>query len=280
MSGTGRCAPEAALARAVSRTVKRRAAAAWARQAQGRQACGGIRPVDHSSASSQFPQLAIAVNDRSSVSSGTRAFARVTRWRWRASRNESRIGSTLSTAAQRVVIEYEQHLDGPRYPNLTPVALRDALTRRCDLMHGRRCSPVGVPRLLLDLILRDGRVARIRPGEASTCNRALVLCTVLPYTYVMIVRSFRHRGLRQLFETNSSRLLKQDLVERVRGILAALAMAETLDGFVHEAAPGWRVHRLSGTRRNEWSISVSGNWRITFEERDGGIEHVNLEDYH
>ena len=48
----------------------------------------------------------------------------------------------------------------------------------------------------------------------------------------MIVRSFRHRGLRQLFETDSSRLLKQDLVERARGILAAIAMAETMKGFI------------------------------------------------
>ncbi len=36
----------------------------------------------------------------------------------------------------------------------------------------------------------------------------------------------------------------------------------------------------AGARRNEWSVSVSDNWRITFEERDGGIERVNLEDYH
>ena len=96
----------------------------------------------------------------------------------------------------------------------------------------------------------------------------------------MIVRSFRHRGLRQLFEHDSSRLMKQDLAERVRGILAALAIADNMEGFIREAAPGWRVHRLSGARRNEWSVSVSGNWRITFEERQGAIERVNLEDYH
>ncbi|MCY4140254.1 MAG: type II toxin-antitoxin system RelE/ParE family toxin [Rhodobacteraceae bacterium] len=96
----------------------------------------------------------------------------------------------------------------------------------------------------------------------------------------MIVRSIRHRGVRQLYENNSPRLLKQNLVEGVRGILAALAIAENMEGFIRDAAPGWRVHRLSGARRNEWSISVSGNWRITFEERDGEIERLNLEDYH
>ncbi len=53
-----------------------------------------------------------------------------------------------------------------------------------------------------------------------------------------------------------------------------------MEGFIREAAPGCRVHRLSGASRNERSVSVSGNWRITFEERDGEIERVNLEDYH
>ena len=96
----------------------------------------------------------------------------------------------------------------------------------------------------------------------------------------MIVRSVRHRGLRQLVERDSTRLLKQDLVERVRGIVTALVMAESMDAFVREAPLGWRVHRLSGERQGEWSISVSANWRIVFVERDGAIERLNLEDYH
>ena len=57
-------------------------------------------------------------------------------------------------------------------------------------------------------------------------------------------------------------------------------MAETMEGFIREAAPGWRVHRLSGERRNEWSVSESGNWRITFEERNGTIERLSLADCH
>ncbi len=96
----------------------------------------------------------------------------------------------------------------------------------------------------------------------------------------MVIPSIRHRGLRQLFENDSSRLLKQSLMERVRGIMTALVLAENVEGFIREAPPGWRVHRLSGERRNEWSVSVSANWRVTFEERHGGIEYVNLEDYH
>ena len=36
----------------------------------------------------------------------------------------------------------------------------------------------------------------------------------------------------------------------------------------------------SGDRQDEWSVSVSGNWRITFEEEDGYVDRLNLEDYH
>jgi len=46
------------------------------------------------------------------------------------------------------------------------------------------------------------------------------------------------------------------------------------------APPGWRVQKLSGDRAGQWSISVSGNWRITFEIQDDQVWNLNLEDYH
>ena len=53
-----------------------------------------------------------------------------------------------------------------------------------------------------------------------------------------------------------------------------------MSSFIADAPPGWHIHRLAGERRNEWSVSVSGNWRITFEETSGRIGRLNLEDYH
>ena len=66
----------------------------------------------------------------------------------------------------------------------------------------------------------------------------------------------------------------------LRNILTALILAEHVDGFIADAPPGWRVHRLIGDRQGEWSVSVSGNWRITFEEEAGYIDRLKLEDYH
>jgi len=44
--------------------------------------------------------------------------------------------------------------------------------------------------------------------------------------------------------------------------------------------PGYRLHKLKGSRNSIWSITVSGNWRITFEFTDGNVYIVNYEDYH
>lgn len=96
----------------------------------------------------------------------------------------------------------------------------------------------------------------------------------------MVIRSVRHRGLRRFIEDDNSRFLGRDLVDRVRKILTALILAENMDSFITDAPPRWRVHRLLGDRRDEWSVSVSGNWRITFKEDEGDIHRLNLEDYH
>ncbi len=44
--------------------------------------------------------------------------------------------------------------------------------------------------------------------------------------------------------------------------------------------PGYGLHKLTGDRKDAWSIMVSGNWRITFRFESGHAYDVNLEDYH
>lgn len=118
------------------------------------------------------------------------------------------------------------------------------------------------------------------PSDASSRKRGChVRRTVIPFG-IMLVRSIRHRGLRRLLEDDNPRFLPQNLVVRVRNILTVLVLVRDMEEFAAFARPGWRIHRLSGERQNEWSISVSGNWRVTFAEMDGAIERLNLEDYH
>ena len=83
-----------------------------------------------------------------------------------------------------------------------------------------------------------------------------------------------------MIEDDNPRYLSNSLVPRIRNILTALLLAENVQGFLMSCPPGWRSHRLSGERETDWSVSVSGNWRITFRETDGYIDRLNLEDYH
>jgi proteic killer suppression protein len=94
----------------------------------------------------------------------------------------------------------------------------------------------------------------------------------------MNIRAVKHRGLRRFLENDDPRELRPDLVNRVRNILTALVAAADMQGV--QGPPGWRIHRLTGDREGTWSVSVSGNWRITFDLDGGDITNLDLEDYH
>lgn len=59
--------------------------------------------------------------------------------------------------------------------------------------------------------------------------------------------------------------------------LAALDTAHVIDDM---NLPGFRLHPLKGTMAARWSITVSGNWRMTFEFREGNAYVLDYEDYH
>lgn len=60
-------------------------------------------------------------------------------------------------------------------------------------------------------------------------------------------------------------------------LLAALDSAQTIGDM---DIPGFRLHPLKGAASSRWSIRVNGNWRVTFEFRDGDAYILNYEDYH
>ena len=59
--------------------------------------------------------------------------------------------------------------------------------------------------------------------------------------------------------------------------LAALDSAQSIEDM---DIPGYRLHPLKGIRKGFWSITVNGNWRLTFEFLDGNVHILNYEDYH
>ena len=92
-----------------------------------------------------------------------------------------------------------------------------------------------------------------------------------------MIKTFRHKGLKQLFETGKSRGVSADLTRRAVRQLDLLNRA-TQPSDVN--LPGYRLHELKGDRKGTWSLTVSGNWRITFTFSEGDAYDVDFEDYH
>lgn len=94
----------------------------------------------------------------------------------------------------------------------------------------------------------------------------------------MDIVSITHKGLKDFIEKNDAKGLKQDQIARIRRVLAVLISAQNMDAV--QGPPGWRIHQLKGDRAGVWSISISGNWRMTFAIENSHIAELNLEDYH
>jgi proteic killer suppression protein len=92
-----------------------------------------------------------------------------------------------------------------------------------------------------------------------------------------MIRTIKHRGLKRLYERGDRSGIGANIRDRVERIMSVLDQAENLDDL---DLPGYRLHPLTGDRRDIWSIRVTGNWRITFGFAGGDVFDVDLEDYH
>ncbi len=92
----------------------------------------------------------------------------------------------------------------------------------------------------------------------------------------MIV-SFRHKGLKLLFEKGDRRRVLSEHADKIERVLARLEEASEVGNM---DLPGFRLHPLKGDLAGNWSVTVSGNWRIVFRFEGGHACHVDLIDYH
>ncbi|MBC8322533.1 MAG: type II toxin-antitoxin system RelE/ParE family toxin [Candidatus Marinimicrobia bacterium] len=92
-----------------------------------------------------------------------------------------------------------------------------------------------------------------------------------------MILSFKHKGLKRYYDTGSKAGIQAKHEKRLRLMLSALDTATKIDDM---DIPGFKLHPLKGSRNKLWSISVSGNWRLTFNFEDGNAYIVNYEDYH
>ena len=91
-----------------------------------------------------------------------------------------------------------------------------------------------------------------------------------------MIKSFKHKGLAELFERGRTRLVAPDLQSRCLRRLQALDQTESLTDL---NVPGFYFHGLHGVPKR-YSIHVNGPWCITFEWEEGEALRGDLEQYH
>ena len=91
------------------------------------------------------------------------------------------------------------------------------------------------------------------------------------------MRRVAQRCLRRFHAAGSTAGIQPSHAKKLRMQLAALETAVTIEDM---DLPGFRLHPLVGAERGRWSIWVNGNWRLTFEYRDGNVYVLDYEDYH
>lgn len=92
-----------------------------------------------------------------------------------------------------------------------------------------------------------------------------------------MIASFKHRGLKALYEGKTARRVAPEHVQKLSDILAVLDRSQTLRDV---DLPGLRLHALKGDMKGHYAVSVSGNWRVTFRVEDGDAIEVDYVDYH
>jgi proteic killer suppression protein len=92
-----------------------------------------------------------------------------------------------------------------------------------------------------------------------------------------MIKSFRHKGLERFFSTGTTRGIDAQQAAKLRRLLTALHMASASADL---SQPNYRLHQLHGDRRGQWSMWVSGNWRLVFEFDGTDVIDVDLVDYH
>ena len=96
-----------------------------------------------------------------------------------------------------------------------------------------------------------------------------------------MILNFANKSAQEIWETNSSKSLPKEHWLRAKALLTIMHATNDLgDLKIKGEPPTIRLHKLKGSRRNEWSVTVRLPWCITFKFKNGDFFDVRIENYH
>jgi len=92
-----------------------------------------------------------------------------------------------------------------------------------------------------------------------------------------MIKSWKHKGLEQLYLTGSKAGIQPAHARRLTVILQLLDAAETAESL---DLPGLFFHPLKDDLKGYYSLRVNGNWSVIFKFENKNAYVVNYLDYH
>ena len=92
-----------------------------------------------------------------------------------------------------------------------------------------------------------------------------------------MIKSFAHKGLKEFYYSGSKKGIKPEHANRLGRMLDRLDASISAQDM---NLPGYDLHSLKGDKKDMWSVSVSGNWRMTFYFEGQDAYLVDYMDYH
>jgi proteic killer suppression protein len=92
-----------------------------------------------------------------------------------------------------------------------------------------------------------------------------------------MIKSFIHKGLEDFFYDGTYKGIQARHASKLKAILDRLDAANDIKDMNY---PGSDLHLLQPKKKGRWALKISGNWRFTFEFKDGDAFNVDIEDYH
>jgi toxin HigB-1 len=99
----------------------------------------------------------------------------------------------------------------------------------------------------------------------------------LQVTILFMIKSFNHKGLEDFFHSGKKKGIKPEHADRLERILDRLHAAHDIKDMNY---PGSDLHKLTGDKKGQFAVKVSGNWRVFFKFIDGDAYVVDYDDYH
>ncbi|MFY9803756.1 MAG: type II toxin-antitoxin system RelE/ParE family toxin [Candidatus Acidiferrales bacterium] len=96
----------------------------------------------------------------------------------------------------------------------------------------------------------------------------------------MLVLSIRHKGVKRLYLADDAKGVPPESVQKLRAMLAFIDAMDDEPELL--TIPRWKAHQLKGSRKGTWSLTVTGNYRLTFDVDNATqeVSDMDFEDYH